>query len=965
MIELTLFGALRLTRDGASVGSVLTQPKRVALLAYLALAGRESFRRRDEIVALFWPEADEARARAALNTAIHYIRRALGPGTILSRGNEEVRIAPGRVTADVAAFEAALDDGHLEAALALYAGDLMPGFHLSEAAGFEHWLEEERTRLRRRALEAAGTLAERCGDGGHTGAAVSWARRAVELSRCDEGALRRLIRLLARAGDRGTALEEFERYRAWLAEEFEMEPSEATLALIAELRATSPVADDASPLRASRGGSARPTSHIRQHEAAAPADGAAQVRPPWTQRVARGRAAVVAVGLAALGMAAYGAGGAPGASDGDVPSDPARLEAAAGATPRVAVLPFAYRGDDRFAYLGAGIAELLAIKVNLPGILTAADPRAVLQASREVRHPADVADAVALAGKLDAGWVLLGSVIEAGGRLEIGASLYERERLHSTVTVRVTAEDEILDAIDELAAGLLASQVRNTDQLTRTAALTTGSLAALKAYLEAESAFRAGTFADALSGFQHAAALDSTFALAHYQVGVTADWAGRYELIEPALDRAWHRRDQLPERIRRVVEARIARRRDPARAERLLGAALGLDPYALDALTEMVDLWFHYPPLGGSPAQIRAGFERIVALDPGNQSALLHLARLSGFEGKTPELERLVGVALARGAAGELALELRALRAFALDDLSEQAAVIRELRSLGNEPLARLVSRTINYSDRFERTRPLAGLLRERSRPPRIRALGAILAGGIEMASGRSRHAVALFDSAATLDARMTLIVRGMLAAVPALPADSAEMAEVMVGLARWDEWPTTGPAEPNYITELANLARPALVAGLLAARTGDRAAALRHAADLEPDAARIVRAAMALNAGSPAEAARLARTAGNGFPFGPVGIEIAIRAAAAERLARDDEALRWHRAMTGEVPLSFAYRGISHLRRAEIQDRRGDVSVAARHYARFVELWSDADAEHQPLVSGAKERLRQLIGSS
>ena len=54
MIALRTLGALDLSAsDGRDVLAVLRQPKRCALLVYLALAGPERFRRRDTVVALF------------------------------------------------------------------------------------------------------------------------------------------------------------------------------------------------------------------------------------------------------------------------------------------------------------------------------------------------------------------------------------------------------------------------------------------------------------------------------------------------------------------------------------------------------------------------------------------------------------------------------------------------------------------------------------------------------------------------------------------------------------------------------------------------------------------------------------------------------------------------------------------------------------------------------------------------
>ena len=65
MIELRLLGRLSLTgADGRDVRALLGQPRRLALLAYLAAASPPGFHRRDNLLALFWPELDQEHARA-------------------------------------------------------------------------------------------------------------------------------------------------------------------------------------------------------------------------------------------------------------------------------------------------------------------------------------------------------------------------------------------------------------------------------------------------------------------------------------------------------------------------------------------------------------------------------------------------------------------------------------------------------------------------------------------------------------------------------------------------------------------------------------------------------------------------------------------------------------------------------------------------------------------------------------
>ena len=75
--------------DDAVVQSILVQPKRTALLCYLAacLPGIQS---RDRLVAMFWPELDHEHARNALSQAVHFLRRSLGADAILARNSDDL-----------------------------------------------------------------------------------------------------------------------------------------------------------------------------------------------------------------------------------------------------------------------------------------------------------------------------------------------------------------------------------------------------------------------------------------------------------------------------------------------------------------------------------------------------------------------------------------------------------------------------------------------------------------------------------------------------------------------------------------------------------------------------------------------------------------------------------------------------------------------------------------------------------
>jgi hypothetical protein len=48
---------------------------------------------------------------------------------------------------------------------------------------------------------------------------------------------------------------------------------------------------------------------------------------------------------------------------------------------------------------------------------------------------------------------------------------------------------------------------------------------------------------------------------------------------------------------------------------------------------------------------------------------------------------------------------------------------------------------------------------------------------------------------------------------------------------------------------------------------------------------------------------------------------------------------------------------------RAQLHERRGEFEQAARYYARFLELWGDADPHLQPRVEAARMALQQIRG--
>jgi len=232
-----------------AVRLIPTQPKRLALLAYLALAHPRGFHRRDIVLALFWPELSGEEARRALRQALHHLRRMVGEGAIETRADDQVRFREGFLWCDALAFEAAVAEGRPDEALTLYRNGFLAGVHLPEVSvELEEWIEQTRARLHQAAGQAAAVLSRRAEAAGDVQGAVAAARIGCDLQPDDEASARRLMQLLATCGDRAQALHVYERLARQLESEYQTAPSAETAALARSLREVRP--DDRTPASA-------------------------------------------------------------------------------------------------------------------------------------------------------------------------------------------------------------------------------------------------------------------------------------------------------------------------------------------------------------------------------------------------------------------------------------------------------------------------------------------------------------------------------------------------------------------------------------------------------------------------------------------------------------------------------------------------------------------------------------------
>lgn len=300
MMQLRVLGGLELRdSDGRALDGPSRQPKRLAVLAYLACARPRGYHRRDKLAALFWPELPEDRARAALRTTLSRLRDDLAADVIVTRGAEEVGIDSGLLACDLHALEQAMTATDAGQGLELFVGEFLDSVHIDGAAEeFEHWVSGERVRIAQEVVAALVRAAERARAAGDIARALRAATRASELAPHDEAVARLVIELHVAAGDHGSARQTFERLRERLRRDLEVAPSAATAELVAAL--PSPPPRPALPERAEGPRAGNGTRHGALAAEPASAAGSGTARETTWPLAARWTVSLLTVALGAL-----------------------------------------------------------------------------------------------------------------------------------------------------------------------------------------------------------------------------------------------------------------------------------------------------------------------------------------------------------------------------------------------------------------------------------------------------------------------------------------------------------------------------------------------------------------------------------------------------------------------------------------------------------------------------------------
>jgi DNA-binding SARP family transcriptional activator/tetratricopeptide (TPR) repeat protein/TolB-like protein len=786
VIELRLFGSPDLRQEeGREAHSVLAQPKRLAVLAWLAIARPPGFHRRDTVLASFWPELDTEHARAALRKTVYHLRQSLGSEVVLNRGDDEIGAGP-IVWCDAKAFQEAIADGRARDALALYRGDLLEGFFLSDVPEFERWLEAERDQLRRQAAKAAWGLVEELEAPAPT-EAVEWARRGMELAPQNEAGLRRLLVLLRQTGEVGEALRTYEEYRGRLAELAGIEPATETHTLASDLRRSGALSVEGATLDAQPGAVLSPSPVIDRSETVD--DHAPPARPPSRRRLYGWATAAAVVGVVIVVAL----------------TAPLRSGPTSGESETLAVGLIRDFGGVEAAPLAEVMTDLLATNLSRAPELRVVSPTRIHEILARRDSPGSGPAIAAAARRAGAVQIIEGALyrrVDGGLRLDLRRVRLSDAAVLSSHTVEAPDAFSLVD----LATAEVLRSLRISSADLRVAEVTTRSLVAFGFHQQGLRAYYRGELSTATRFFEAALEEDSTFAMAAYHASLSTSSEGMrsWGYLERALQMLQHAtpREGLLIRARwadlnddpaRLAIAETLAARYPVEPEGhfLLGrmqtwagdfeaaiprlwAALAMDSSvvarnhsrcgACDALAELVTSYVLADSLEAAERVARDWLRRV----PGSLGAMDALAKTLEFQGQLEEaMDIRRRAAAAHPGAGRLGIGLwpgiYAIRAgdWETADRFLRMSARTEGLSDGGEALWHLLV-SLRYQGRYTEALEVARRIRvagdSRSSaggPPPYSALSEAI---VLSEMGQARQAAALWDS---------------LAAIPVAPAGS------------------------------------------------------------------------------------------------------------------------------------------------------------------------------------------------
>jgi len=306
----------------------------------------------------------------------------------------------------------------------------------------------------------------------------------------------------------------------------------------------------------------------------------------------------------------------------------------------LAVAPFEVLATDLELWR-EGLVDLLSRSLDGAGPLRTVSPTLVIH---RWSGRADPVSAAELARRTGAGLALFGSLVRAGtDSVRLTATLLD------VITERPIGEIELHDVssrIDRLADSAAVGALRELGRVrpigaVRQIALGARTLPVLRAFLRGEQFFRRTAWDSAMTHYERATALDSTFAVAWRRMGGVRG-CGRigfkgdplaleYGLRAGALNRRLAPRDSLLVTADSLFGALFQELGDPAWREHhsrlyaTLNEAVRRYPQDPEIWYELGDALFHWPRTGQTaPEQVMEAFDRAIALDSAFGPAYIH-----------------------------------------------------------------------------------------------------------------------------------------------------------------------------------------------------------------------------------------------------------------------------------------------------------------------------------------------------
>ncbi|MBC7790213.1 MAG: protein kinase [Anaerolineae bacterium] len=628
---------------------------------------------------------------------------------------------------------------------------------------------------------------------------------------------------------------------------------------------------------------------------------------------------------------------------------------------RILIADFVNQTSD--SLLGGAATEAFRIDFSQSPVVTVVQPNYVRGALGRMTKPANTPIDLTLAREIavrdGVKAIIAGEISEAGPRFVVSARLVSAQTGDVLAAGRETAADSsgIIGAIDDLSQTLrerIGESLRTIRENEPLDQVTTASLDALRRYTQGVRAIEVeGDFARGVGLLEEAVALDTTFAMAYRKLGVHLENVrARRHLVVDALTKAYKYRERLTDRERYLAigsyfySVQVDHERASAAFRTLL------EMYPDDAIA-VNNLGVIYGDMRQYEREEEM-YQRALKIDSTSRLNYTNLAGAQANLGKLSEVRgTLERAAVGRpdnpdivyfrtsvlAGVGDYAAAEKALHALLVKQAESQVWIQAINTSLAN--LA-LVQGRLSEAEEFLKTAMKAAEATGSETPYLLGAVRMALVDialrgnpsrglrGLEQALARHPlekiepldrpyRQIALALALADRPDQARKLIKEHSAAIP---EEQLRAAARRQPLAEHTPLGSIAVAEKRYA---------AAIAEFRAADAGRcRACTLTY----------LARAYDLANAADSAIAVyeRYLSIPGTGRVFPPAPI---------------------HGAGFGDG----LFLAPTHKRLAELYEERGERDKAAKHYARVVELWKNADPELQPTVTEARRRLANLGG--